>query len=575
MLDYVIRSGTVIDGTGSPGRPADVGIRQGRIVAIGDIEESGTTEFDATGFMVMPGVVDPHTHYDAQLFWDPSASPSNVHGVTTVIGGNCGFTLAPINPEDADYIRRMMAKVEGMPLTALEQGVPWTWSTFAEYLGALEGNLGVNAGFLVGHCALRRKVMGAERADEVATDEEIAAMRELLAESLAAGGLGFSSSQSRTHSDGDNRPITSRYADRREMLAFCEEVAAHEGTTLEYITNGCLDAFSDEEVDLMTTMSTTAQRPLNWNVLTVDARSADRIEHQLAASSAAAAAGGQIVALTMPTLVPMNMSFRTHCALFLIPGWGDVMGLPQEERMEELAKPEVRTLLDERARSKEAGVFRGLARWGTYVIGDTYAPANDGCAGRVVDEIAAERGTSPFDTLLDIVLADDLRTVLWPNTDDGDESTWTMRAAIWGDPRAMVGGSDAGAHLDRMCGSNYPTAFLEDCLRGRKLVPVEAAVHMLTSQPAQLFGLRERGLVAEGYAADLLIFDPATVGSEPARLVHDLPGEAPRLIAASNGVVRVLVNGVETVRDGAPTGAVPGSLLHSGRDTASVIPAAV
>jgi N-acyl-D-aspartate/D-glutamate deacylase len=359
------------------------------------------------------------------------------------------------------------------------------------------------------------------------------------------------------------------------MLAFCAEVAAHEGTTLEYITNGCLDAFSEEEVDLMTTMSTTARRPLNWNVLTVDARSADRIEHQLAASSVAAAAGGQIVALTMPTLVPMNMSFRTHCALFLIPGWGDVMGLPLEERMAQLADPAVRSLLDERARAKEAGVFRGLAHWGTYIIGDTYAPANDGCAGRVVDDIAAERGTSAFDTLLDIVLADDLRTVLWPNTDDGDETTWTMRAEIWRDPRAMVGGSDAGAHLDRMCGSNYPTAFLADCLRGRRLVPVEAAVHMLTGQPAQLFGLRRRGLVAEDYAADLFIFDPASVGSEPARLVHDLPGDAPRLIAASVGVVRVMVNGVETVRDGAPTGAVPGSLLHSGRDTASVVPAAV
>jgi N-acyl-D-aspartate/D-glutamate deacylase len=467
----------------------------------------------------------------------------------------------------------MMAKVEGMPLAALEKGVPWSWSTFGEYLDALEGRLGVNAGFLVGHCALRRKVMGAERGEEVATDDEIAAMRALLADSLAAGGLGFSSSQSRTHSDGDGRPISSRYADRREMLAFCEEVAAHEGTTLEYITNGCLDSFTPEEVDLMTTMSVTARRPLNWNVLTVDARSADRIEHQLSASSTAAAAGGRIVALTMPTLVPMNMSFRTHCALFLIPGWGDVMGLPQAERMRQLADPAVRALLDERAHSKEAGVFRGLARWGSYVIGDTYAPVNEGCAFRTVADIAAERGTAPFDTLLDIVLADDLRTVLWPNTDDGEEATWGLRAEIWSDPRAMVGGSDAGAHLDRMCGSSYPTAFLGDCLRGRKLVPVEKAVHMLTAQPAQLFGLRDRGLIREGYVADLFVFDPETVGSEPARLVHDLPGDTPRLYAGSHGVVRVLVNGVETIRDGAPTGALPGSLLRSGRDTASVVPA--
>jgi N-acyl-D-aspartate/D-glutamate deacylase len=575
MLDYVIRSGTVIDGTGGPARQADVGIKDGRIVEIGDISQSGETELNAAGLMVAPGVVDPHTHYDAQLFWDPSASPSNLHGVTTVIGGNCGFTLAPINGEDADYIRQMMAKVEGMPLAALEKGVPWNWSTFGEYLDALDGSLGVNAGFLVGHCALRRKVMGAARSGEVATDEEIATMRALLAESLAAGGLGFSSSQSRTHSDGDGQPISSRHADRREMLAFCEEVGAHEGTTLEYITNGCLDSFTDEEVELMTAMSITAQRPLNWNVLTVDARSADRIEHQLSASTTAAAAGGQIVALTMPTLVPMNMSFRTHCALFLIPGWGEVMGLPSDERMTQLADPAVRTTLDERARSKEAGVFRGLSHWGTYVIGDTYAEANEGCAFRKVSDIAAERGTGEFDTLLDIVLADELRTVLWPNTDDGDEKTWSMRAEIWSDPRAMVGGSDAGAHLDRMCGSNYPTAFLEDCLRGRQLVPVERAVHMMTGQPAQLFGLRDRGLVAEGNAADLFIFDPATVGSEPARLVHDLPGDAPRLIAGSNGVVRVLVNGVETVRDGQPTGAVPGALLRSGQDTASVIPAAV
>ena len=260
---------------------------------------------------------------------------------------------------------------------------------------------------------------------------------------------------------------------------------------MEYITNGCLDSFSAEEIDLMTAMSVTARRPLNWNVLTVDARSAQRIEHQLSASSAAAAAGGRIVALTSPRS-SMDMSFRTHCALFLIPGWGDVMGLPEAERMEQLADPSVRTLLDGRARSKEAGVFRGLSHWGTYVIGDTYAAANDGSAFRTVADIAAERGTAPFDTLLDIVLADQLRTVLWPNTDDGDEATWDMRAAIWSDPRAMVGGSDAGAHLDRMCGSNYPTAFLGDCLRGRKLVPVERAVHMMTAQPAELFGLRAR-----------------------------------------------------------------------------------
>jgi N-acyl-D-aspartate/D-glutamate deacylase len=572
MHEYVIRGGTVLDGSGEPGRVADVAVSDGRIAAVGPDAGPGTTELDATGLMVAPGIVDPHTHYDAQLFWDPTASPSNVHGVTSVVGGNCGFTLAPLDPKDADYIRRMMAKVEGMPLVALETGVPWNWSTFAEYLDRLDGRLGVNAGFLVGHCALRRRVMGAERAAEVATDDEIAAMCRLLSDALEAGGLGFSSSQSRTHSDGEGNPITSRYADRREMLAFCEVVASHEGTTLEYITNGCLDTFSDEEIDLMVAMTTTARRPLNWNLLTVDSRSPEKIEHQLEASSRAAAAGGRIVALTMPTLVPMNMSFLNFCALFLIPGWGDVLGLPVPDRIEQLRDPAVRTKLNDLAHAKEAGVFRRLAGWGNYVIGDTFAESNRGYEWRDVADIAAERGTEPFDTLLDIVIADDLRTVLWPKPSDRDDESWRLRAEVWSDPRAMVGGSDAGAHLDRMCGSNYPTSFLGDCLRNRRLVPVETAVAMMTRQPAELFGLVGRGQIVEGYAADLFVFDPATIGSAPARLVHDLPGGAPRLIAEPLGVVRVLVNGVETVVDGSPTGALPGSLLRSGRDTRSVVP---
>ncbi len=573
MLDYVIRGGTVVDGTGGPARQADVGVADGRIVTVGRVDEGGATELDGDGLMVAPGIIDPHTHYDAQLFWDPSASPSNLHGVTTVIGGNCGFTLAPLRTEDADYIRRMMAKVEGMPLAALEQGVPWNWHTFGEYLDRLDGNIGVNAGFLVGHCALRRMVMGAERADAVASDDEIATMRRLLGESLAAGGLGFSSSQSRTHSDGDGRPITSRHADRREMLAFCEEVAAHEGTTLEYITDGCLDSFSDDEIDLMVAMTATARRPLNWNLLTVDGRTPEKMEHQLTASSRAAEAGGRIVALTMPTLVPMNMSFRNHCALFLIPGWDEVMGLPVDERIAALRRPEVRQRLDELAHAKEAGVFRRLAGWGNYVIGDTYNPANQGLQWRDVADIAAERGTGAFDTLLDVVIADDLRTVLWPKPTDRDDESWRLRATAWRDPRAMVGGSDAGAHLDRMCGSNYPTSFLGDCLRNRQLATVEEAVHMMTGQPAALFGLHDRGTVAEGMRADLFVFDPATVGSEPAHLVHDLPGGTPRLFAESKGVVRVLVNGVATLADGEPTGATPGAVLRSGRDTRSVVPA--
>ncbi|MBA2607842.1 MAG: amidohydrolase family protein [Actinobacteria bacterium] len=571
MLDYLVRGATIVDGTGAPGFVGDVGVRDGRIVAVGAVDQAADTVFDADGLVVCPGFVDPHTHYDAQLFWDPYATPSNVHGVTTVIGGNCGFTLAPIREEDADYIRRMMAKVEGMPLAALETGVPWTWETFGQYLDALDGNTAVNAGFLVGHCGLRRYVMGADAIGQAASPQQLADMERVLGESIAAGGLGFSTTLSNTHSDGDGQPVASRWATPEELIALCTVVSKHEGTTLEGIVQGCLDQFSDDEIELLTNMSVAARRPINWNVLTVDARVPERVTRQLEATSMAREKGGEIVALTMPVLVPMNMSFGTHCALFLIPGWQDVMGLPIAERMDKLRDPEVRKELIEKGRSPEAGVFRRLTHFGKYVIGDTYAEANEGLKGRVVQDVADERGGDPFDVLVDIVCADELRTVLWPMTPDNDGETWALRLKVWEDDRAMLGGSDAGAHLDRMCGAPYTTRFIGDMIRGRKLVPLEKAVQMITDAPARLFGLKGRGRIEVGNHADLVVFDPATIDSEPATLVADLPGDANRLTAGSIGVVRVLVNGVETIADGKATGATPGSILRSGRDTETVL----
>ncbi|WP_334143603.1 N-acyl-D-amino-acid deacylase family protein [Rhabdothermincola sp.] len=572
MLDYLIKGGTLVDGTGSPPRVADVGIRGGRIVAIGEVDEGASTTLDAGGLVVCPGFIDPHTHYDAQLLWDPAASPSNIHGVTTIIAGNCGFTLAPLKARDADYLRRMMAKVEGMPLAALENGVDWKWETFADYLNRLEGHLGVNAGFLVGHCALRRYVMGEASVGGEATPEQVDAMVQLLHECIEAGGLGFSTTLSKTHSDGDGQPVPSRWSNRDELLALCAAVKAHEGTTLEGIVDGCLDRFTDDEIDLFIAMSLAANRPINWNVLTVDSHEPDRVPRQLSASTRAREAGARIVALTMPVQVPMNMSFLNYCALNMLPDWGPILGLPVPERIEKLRDPATRRFMLERAGSEEAGVFRRLADFANYVIGDTYSAANEGLKGRVVADIARERGQDPFDTLVEIVINDDLRTILWPIPPDGDDASWALRKQVWDDDRAMLGGSDAGAHLDRMCGAPYTTRFLGDCLRGRRLEPLERAVQMLTDEPARLFGLRGRGRIAEGYAADVVVFDPETVGAEHATLVNDLPGGTARLTAAANGIVRVLVNGVETVADNQAVGALPGTVLRSGRDTETVLP---
>ena len=570
MFDLIVSGGTVIDGTGAAAVVADIGVRDGRIVAIGTITDSAAEVFDATGLVVAPGIVDPHTHYDAQLLWDPTASPSSNHGVTTVIGGNCGFTLAPLLPGDADYLRKMMAKVEGMPLAALEHGTDWSWETFADYLGRLEGNISVNAGFLVGHCAIRRYVMGGEAVGSAADPAQVEAMRAELAAAIRAGALGFSFTNSTSHSDGEGEPVASRWATPDELIALCEETGMHEGTTLEGIVPGCLDQFADDEIELLARMSAAANRPMNWNVLSVDSRVPERVSRQVLASDRASELGGRVVALTMPVQVPMNMSFATFCGLWLIPGWQQVLGVPVAERVARLNDADTRVRLLELSQSPAAGVFRRLADWSEYVIGDTYSAANEGLKGRIVKDIAAERGCSNFGTLLDIVCADDCRTVLWPTPQDDDDESWRMRAELWNDPRAMIGGSDAGAHLDRMCGAPYPTRFLADCIRGRQLISVERAVQLMTSAPAELFGLRDRGVLREGALADIFIFDPATVDSDQAALVVDLPGDSARLTAGSQGVARVFVNGVSIIENGQPTGATPGTVLHSGRDTQTV-----
>jgi N-acyl-D-aspartate/D-glutamate deacylase len=272
----------------------------------------------------------------------------------------------------------------------------------------------------------------------------------------------------------------------------------------------------------------------------------------------------------MPVQVPMNMSFGTYCALNMLPDWGPILGLPVDERIAKLEEPQTRRFLEDRAHSDEAGVFARLTDFGNYVIGDTYSEANEGLKGRVVHDIAAERGADPFDTLVEIVVNDRLRTVLWPIPTDGDDASWQLRKELWEDPRAMIGGSDAGAHLDRMCGSSYTTRFVGDAIRGRQLVSMERAVQLMTSAPADLFGLRDRGRIAEGQHADIVVFDPETIGADHATLVNDLPGGSARLIADAQGVVRVYVNGVLAVEHNQPTGAIAGQVLRSGRDTDTV-----
>jgi N-acyl-D-aspartate/D-glutamate deacylase len=566
----VVRGGLVVDGTGAPGVVRDVGLRDGRIVDPGDVGP-GATVIDADGLVVAPGFVDLHTHYDAQLTWDPSASPSPLHGVTTAIGGNCGFTLAPAGEAHADYLMRLMARVEGMPLEALEAGLAWDWIDFADWFGRLEGRVGINAGFLVGHSAVRRSVLG-EACHEPASPEQVTEMARVVAEACAAGALGFSTSTAPTHNDADGEPVPSRGARSDELVALSRAVRDAPGTTLECILAGCINGFSDDERDLLAAMSAAAGRPVNWNVLGVSTLNPDGYLSQLGAADHAAERGGRVVALTLPHTMRMRLSFLTGFVLDGFPGWREVLSLPVPERMVALRDPAVRQGLDEGARSEEAGMLRGLANWGQFEVLETFAAGNDGLEGRRIADIAAERGGRPFDVLCDVVLADDLRTGLRPFPVSERREEWELRARAWRDPRTVVGGSDAGAHLDMMCGAIYSTALLAHGVRDFGVVSLAEAVRLLTDVPARLYGLHGRGRIAPGLAADLVLFDPETVGYREERTRADLPGGACRLVAESIGVHHVLVNGTHVVREGALTGATPGTLLRSGRDTETIAP---
>ena len=573
MLDLLIRDAEIVDGTGAPARHGDVGVRDGRIVSVGPVgraDDLAAKTVDAQGQALAPGFVDLHTHYDAQLFWDPTASPSVQHGVTTVFGGNCGFTLAPAAPDQHDYLTRMLARVEGMPLDALRAGLDWGWASFGDWLGRLEGRIAVNAGFLVGHSALRLAAMGGDAVGGEASPEQIEKMVGVLHDALDAGALGLSTSQSPTHNDAAGQPVPSRSASKEELVALAAGVRDHPGTTLEAIIPGCLSGFTDDDIALLTDMSVAADRPLNWNLLGVSAANPDGHRRQLRASEVAAQRGGRVVALTLPQAMKIRLSFLSGFVLDGLPGWRETMHLPVPERLTALADPEVRRRLAEGAASKEAGMLRGLAQWDRLVIVETFAPVNADATGRSVGEIAAARGGEPFDTLLDIVIADELRTGLSPPLTGDDAADWKMRAEVWHHPGAVIGGSDAGAHLDMMCGAIYTTSLLGRGVREHRVVTLEEAVRLITDVPARFYGLTERGRIEPGWHADLVLFDPATVDHGPERTRYDLPSGAPRLVADAYGITSVWVGGVEVCRDGAATGALPGTVLRSGRDTATV-----
>ena len=563
MYDLAVRGATVVDGTGGRARPADVAVRDGRIAAVGTLDESAAVTLDGTGRVVCPGFVDLHTHYDAQLLWDGEASPSALHGVTTVIGGNCGFSIAPLGPEHAGYVQRMMAVVEGIPLEALEAAGAWDWVGFGDYLARLDGRVAVNAGFLVGHSTVRRVVMGDEATARTARPDELAAMVALVGRCLAEGALGLSSSLGEGHVDGAGQPVPSRAAAFDELVALAGVLRGHPGTTLELIP--AVGPIAPERMDLMADMSLAADRPLNWNLLGSLA-SEEIYDEQLRASDVAAARGAYVVALALPDLLRM----RAGGLLAGLPGWREVLDLDRPARRMAITEPATRARLRAAAEASAARSLGVLADFRLMEVADADSPL----VGRSLGELAALRGTDVVDVLIDVVAAEGLTlSVVLPSLTPSlgrSEEGWRARVAVWRDRRVLLGGSDAGAHLDVMCHANYPTVVLGEVVRERGLLGLEEAVEMMTDRPARHYGLRHRGRLVEGWHADLVVFDPATVASYPAEVRHDLPGGGLRLFARSRGVDHVVVAGREVVAGGAATTARPGTVLRSGRDTDTV-----
>jgi N-acyl-D-aspartate/D-glutamate deacylase len=511
--------------------------------------------------------VDIHTHLDAQVFWDPWLTPTCLHGITTVVGGNCGFSIAPLTDADGDYVMRMLARVEGMPLESLRTGVPWGWSSTGEYLDAVDrARPALNMAFMAGHSTMRRVVMGDAAAHDRATPAQVAQMQQLLRDAFAGGAIGFSSSWTASHVDGDGNPVPSRCADQDEILALCAVASEFEGTQVEFIPCGFPD-FQDSHRDLMTKMSQVSARPVNWNVFLVQSREAT--DERLAMSDYAAQHGARLVGLAYPGLIAGRYTFVSS-AFDSVPNWSEIMALPPDAKLRALVDPAVRAKLRAGIQSPQ-GQRREIALIDRHTVVQGFSPASKALEGRRLGDVAAERGVDSLDLLLDLMVADELKTGMAPRAVGDDPSLWPVREQLWNDPRVMIGASDAGAHLDMLSTFDYAATYLE-LTRDRSEIPIETAVQRLTDAPARFYGLRERGRLAEGWWADLCIFDAARVAQGKVNWRADLPGGFSRLYSEPPGIEHVVVNGEEIARHGKPLEARPGRVLRSGRDTMTVLP---
>lgn len=565
--DLIVRNGYVVDGTGLPRRRIDVGVQGGRIAKLGRLEgATAREEIDAGGRIVAPGIVDAHTHYDPQITFDPYATMSCFHGVTTVLAGNCGFSVAPVRRDDHDFLAGVFASVEDMDPIALS-GVTWDdFETFEEFMAALNGKLGVNFACYVGHSNIRRWVMGDAALERAATPAEIDAMRRMVAEAMAAGAAGLSSSAAPTHNDIRGRPVPSRMAERAETLALAEEVGRYGAGSICYLPASAVSGMTKDDLAFLLEIGKASGVPVVVQGLggrsKVDVPNIANWDETVAFLDDAASQGAPIYSMLIARPFDRAVAFNeTNHLWAAVPTWHRMTRLPLEARAALLRDPAAREAMrfgiENYNRDPAKGTTLPAPQWANVWIDSSPSLKPEDYEGRSVAELAAAEGVAPGDFALDLALADNFETKMRWRTATPEWSASVERTQR--DPRMIIGTSDGGAHLAKDDQSDWSSYFLGEWVRERKVWTLEEGVRQITQVPAALLGFHDRGTLKVGGWADMMIFDPDTIGPWRKEFVRDLPGGVGRYKAFGHGVQATIVNGQPIVLNGELTGRLPGA----------------
>ncbi|MGH7771579.1 MAG: N-acyl-D-amino-acid deacylase family protein [Candidatus Binatia bacterium] len=551
--DLLFRGGRVVDGSGLPSYLADVGVKDGKIAAIGRLKGSAARTVDAEGLVVAPGFIDHHTHLDAQMLWDPYGTSEPQHGVTSVVMGNCGLTLAPVKEGDEEALVKSFVRVEAIPRFALEQGVCWGWHTFGDYLDKLEGKVGINVGGLVGHIAVRQYVMGEESVERQATAGEIQQMRRLVREAMEGGALGISTNRNERHMREDGKPVPSRLADDKELFALCDVLGELNAGVIETI----LGRNRIEHFELYSSLARSTQRPIIWQSVQHRWTEPNLWREQLDAVAPIFRDGYRAYGLSHTVPLVRHFSLKNTQVFDEFPTWKSLMFQPVEARKQALADPATRQKLQADLADPRPTNFH--RRWDIVRIEKVAKAENKKYVGKSVAEMAAMRSQDPLDAFLDLSLEEELETTFWNANNGGDP--YAM-GEILRSPYVLAGTSDAGAHVQFGADFGYSTTLLGLWVRERGVLTLEHAIHKLTFEVASVYGLEGRGLLRPGYAADMAVFDPNTINAYEPEWAEDYPAGTRRLIQRSIGMHYTIVNGRVIYEDGRLSGELPGQILH-------------